>query len=133
MTNNFPLTSFSALIVDDCRTTRMILRRALENLSFVVDEAEHGQDALERCDANGSYDLAMIDWNMPVMDGLNLVNALSARPQYQDMSILMISTRNELDEMLEAISSGATDYLTKPFTEDELKHKLGDLGFQSKV
>ncbi len=95
MTDSSHSAAGSVLIVDDCRTTRMILRRALEALSFVVDEAVHGQDALQRCDANGGYDLALIDWNMPVMDGLNLVYALNEKPQYQQMSILMISTRNE--------------------------------------
>ena len=117
------------LVVDDCRTTRMLVRRTLESLGFKVDEATHGEEALHRCAVHGPYDLAMVDWNMPVMDGLSLINALSAKPEYQRMNILMISTRNELDEMLEAISSGATDYLTKPFSKDDLREKLTELGF----
>ncbi len=117
------------LVVDDCSATRMLVRRTLEDLGFKVDEATQGQEALNCCAAHGPYDLAMVDWNMPVMNGLSLLTALSAKPNYQRMSILMISTRNELDEMLEAISLGATDYLTKPFSKDELREKLIELGF----
>ncbi len=121
--------AYSALVVDDCRTTRMILRKILEGVGFRVDEAVHGEEALERCAAQGRYDLATVDWNMPVLNGLGLIKALTARPEMEDMRILMISTHDEVEEMLEAITLGATDYLTKPFAEDDLREKLIELGF----
>jgi len=129
MASNAANLGLSTLIVDDSRTTRMVLRRIMESLGCEVEEAEHGAQALERLSAHGSYDLALIDWNMPVMNGLDLLNKLSTLLQYAQMRILMISTRGELDDMLEAITVGATDYLTKPFSKMELIEKLDSLGF----
>jgi len=110
------------LLVDDSGTMRTIQKRCLQKLNILdVVEAEDGRQALERF-ANGTYDLVMTDWNMPNMDGLQLVKEIRIRDQ--SVPVIMITTEAERARVILAIQAGVNDYLMKPFTQDALKDKL---------
>jgi len=119
----------TCLIIEDSLSTRMILCKAMEELGFTVGEAENGQVALEILDGGAAFALALVDWNMPVMNGLQFVRELQNRDEHRAMRLLMCTTRGELSEMLEALDTGANDYLIKPFSQEELQEKLRLLGF----
>ena len=114
-----------ALVVDDSRAMRMILRRTLTRLGFTVTEAADGQqgmDALAACET--VPDVALVDWNMPHMGGLDLVQVVRADPGYDDMRLVVVSTENELGPMVASLDAGADEYLIKPFTADAVLSRL---------
>ena len=120
---------YSALVVDDSQLTRLIICRELTSLGFTVTQVEHGGKALEAIDENGSYDITLIDWNMPVMDGPELVAEIRRRPELSGAKLLLSSATEEAAEREKAINLGSDDFLFKPFTRDELATKLRELGF----
>ena len=114
-----------ALIVDDSRAMRMVLRRTVANLGFEVREAENGRLALDLLNSLDSPpDLALIDWNMPEMDGLELVAAIRAGAKWDSMTMMMVTTEGEHSRVVQALSAGAHEYLMKPFTPESLVDKL---------
>jgi two-component system chemotaxis response regulator CheY len=117
-----------ALVVDDSRAMRMIIGRVLKELGFEVLEAGHGGEALERLEEAPAVSLAMIDWNMPVMNGLELVTAIRADARRSHLTVVMVTTESESDQMIKALDAGANEYVMKPFTADTLKGKLAMLG-----
>jgi two-component system chemotaxis response regulator CheY len=117
-----------ALVIDDSRAMRKILRRVLERMGFEVSEAENGQDALDSISANGAPDIALVDWNMPVMDGLQFVVTLRAEKQYRDVTLMMVTTESEYSQIVRALAAGAHEYLIKPFTAEAVEEKLAILG-----
>jgi two-component system, chemotaxis family, chemotaxis protein CheY len=117
-----------ALVVDDSRAMRTILRGALKEAGFQVFEAGDGRQALEELKKTGALDLALVDWNMPVMNGYELICALRAQKQYDGMSIMMVTTESEAAQMQRALNAGANEYVMKPFTTDVLLEKLLLLG-----
>jgi two-component system chemotaxis response regulator CheY len=117
-----------ALVVDDSRAMRTVLRRILGDLGFVVDEAGDGEQALATVDAGDMPDLAVVDWNMPVMDGLEFVNGLRAREGGRAVTIMMVTTENERGQVVRALAAGAHEYVFKPFTPDAIAAKLEILG-----
>lgn len=117
-----------ALVVDDSRAMRMIIGRVLKELGFEVLEAGHGGEALARLAAAPAVSLAVIDWNMPVMNGLELVTAIRTDARRSDLAIVMVTTESESDQMIKALDAGANEYVMKPFTTDTLKGKLAMLG-----
>jgi two-component system, chemotaxis family, chemotaxis protein CheY len=117
-----------AIVVDDSRAMRTILRRALTQAGFEVIEAGDGQQALDQLEQTGSLDLALVDWNMPVMNGYELVVELRAKRQFDAMAIMMVTTETESSQIQLAIEAGANEYVMKPFTEDVLMEKLLLLG-----
>jgi len=116
------------LVVDDSRAMRSILGKMLKELSFELLEAGNGQEALDKLDASGPVALALIDWNMPVMDGLAFVKALRARPAFADTKLMMVTTEADLKNVSAALEAGANEYLMKPFTKEALCEKLALLG-----
>ncbi len=118
----------NALIVDDSRTLRKFLGKILKELGFNTVEAADGQQALNRLQENGHVDLALVDWNMPVMDGYEFVCNARANTKHQKMCIMMVTTENELEKVVKALEAGANEYLMKPFTKEDLKSKLTLLG-----
>ena len=118
-----------ALVVDDSRAMRTILKRALVGSGFDVVEAKDGEDALEQLRHRGPMDLALVDWNMPVMTGYELICEVRAKPELNAMSIMMVTTETETEQVTRALEAGANEYLMKPFTEDALREKLLLLGF----
>jgi two-component system, chemotaxis family, chemotaxis protein CheY len=120
-----------ALIVDDSKVMRTILRRTLEARGFEVVEAENGRKALERLALMRIPDLALVDWNMPEMNGIELVFALRGDSSYDGMPVMMVTTETETEQVQRALKAGANEYLMKPFTEDILTDKLSMLGFEA--
>ena len=118
-----------ALVVDDSRAIRAILGKQLKGLGFEVLEAEHGLQALERIDACASPPtIALVDWNMPTMSGIEFVRAVRARPELNGMRVMMVTTETSLAQVRMAIEAGANEYMMKPFTPDALLAKLKTMG-----
>ncbi|MBK7859253.1 MAG: response regulator [Archangiaceae bacterium] len=117
-----------AMVVDDSRATRMILKRALSSQGFEVVEAADGRAALDELTKTGPVDLALVDWNMPVMTGYELICEVRARRELDRMAIMMVTTETEATQVQRALDAGANEYVMKPFTEDVLKEKLLLLG-----
>lgn len=117
-----------ALVIDDSRAMRKILRRVLERMGFEVSEAENGQVALDLIVEQGAPDVALVDWNMPVMDGLQFVVNLRAQREYRSVTLMMVTTESEYSQIVRALAAGAHEYLIKPFTADAVEEKLAILG-----
>lgn len=120
-----------ALIVDDSATMRAVLRRILISRGFEVCEAKHGLDALDVLSQVGATDIALVDWNMPQMNGLELVVRIRENNAYDGMRIIMVTTETGIKQVQSALSAGATDYLTKPFTSMQVDEKLAILGLMA--
>ncbi len=117
-----------AIVVDDSRAVRTILGKMLKELGFEVSEAEDGLVALQVLEASGPFDLALVDWNMPEMDGLQLIQAVRAQRVYDGMRIMMVTTETDLERIVRALEVGANEYLMKPFTPAAVVEKLALLG-----
>lgn len=117
-----------ALVIDDSRTTRMIVGRILREIGFEVMEAGNGQEALTKLDEVGSVDLAMVDWNMPEMTGIEFVRAVRAESAYDEMKMMMVTTESEVEQVAAALEAGANEYAMKPFTKEVIQEKLALLG-----
>ncbi|MFO1487637.1 MAG: response regulator [Verrucomicrobiota bacterium] len=122
-----------ALVVDDSRSMRMILARTLRELGFEVFEAAQGQDALRWLNQGGEVDLMLVDWNMPVMNGYELVVAVRANVLLGNIRILMVTTETSIGHVEKALAAGANEYLMKPFTRELLLEKLALLGLQNQL
>jgi two-component system chemotaxis response regulator CheY len=117
-----------ALVIDDSRAMRTVLKRILLDLDFEVLEAADGRSALGVVEDQGLPELAVVDWNMPVMDGLEFVSELRARDGGRDVVIMMVTTENERSQVVRALAAGAHEYVFKPFTPDAIAAKLSMLG-----
>lgn len=114
----------TALVVDDSRAIRMILARTLRELGYEVREAGDGSEALKYLNSGPAPDLVMVDWNMPVMDGLELLRTVRANQALEKLPVIMVTTEAEVDQMATALAAGATEYVMKPFTKEILADKL---------
>jgi two-component system, chemotaxis family, chemotaxis protein CheY len=118
-----------AIVIDDSRAIRMILRRIVGQAGFDVLEAEDGKEAMEVLTGlDDPPELALIDWNMPNMNGLEFVAAARADKRLRDMSLVMVTTESEQSQVARALAAGAHEYVIKPFTSDALLEKLALLG-----
>lgn len=118
-----------ALVVDDSRAMRAILKRLLGQIGFeAVEEAENGKAALERLEGGLTPDVALLDWNMPEMNGLELVRAIRSRGELASLPLMMVTTETEVHQVEAALMAGANEYIMKPFTQDALAAKLALLG-----
>lgn len=117
-----------ALIVDDSSTMRSVLRMTLRNAGFETVEAGNGAEAIERLAEAGAVDLALVDWNMPRMNGLEFLCAVRADHARDQMKVVMVTTETELVQVQNALRCGANEYLMKPFTRDSVIEKLQILG-----
>jgi len=103
---------------------RRIVKNLLKQLGFEnIDEAENGEDALRKL-KSGDYGLVVSDWNMPVMEGLELLKHIRNDPQLKDIPFLMVTAEAEKEKVIEAIKAGVDNYIVKPFTGEVLKEKL---------
>jgi two-component system, chemotaxis family, chemotaxis protein CheY len=116
-----------ALIVDDSRFVRGFVRNLLEEKGIACEEAGDGQAALDRVLGGEPFDLALVDWNMPVMNGLDMLTQLRARG-FSGIKVMMVTTEAENDFILRALDAGADEYLMKPFDGEALTEKLVMLG-----
>lgn len=117
-----------ALIVDDSRFIRDYLKSLLIAHGLECTTAENGRTGLQCLDSCRGYDVALVDWNMPVMGGLEMVRAMRRDPALDSVRILMVSTEDEDRTVAAALAAGADEYLMKPFDEPGLMEKLGMIG-----
>jgi two-component system chemotaxis response regulator CheY len=117
-----------ALVIDDSRTMRTILRRALAGLGFEVCEAGDGVEALAKLAEVGVVAVALVDWNMPNMNGYELVKAVRKNAAYDEIKLVMVTTESDLHHIQSALDAGANEYVMKPFTPDMLLDKLSMIG-----
>ena len=113
-----------ALVVDDSKTIRLLITSILEELGFEVQEAENGLAALELIRSEPQFDIALVDWEMPEMDGLALLHALRDDGSFDQLRLIIVTTKSEMSDVVEALEAGADEYLMKPFTKEILAEKL---------
>ncbi|MBN1981769.1 MAG: response regulator [Chitinivibrionales bacterium] len=114
------------LLVDDSSTMRRIQKTQLNNLGVKdILEAENGDDAYSKLSSNMPIDVVLLDWNMPVMDGLTLLKKVRANPSFKEVKIIMCTSESEKEKVIEALKCGANNYIVKPFTPEGLKEKIG--------
>lgn len=123
----------TALVIDDSSTVRRLLRRMLEQLGFDVRDAADGRSAVETLDADPAVDVALVDWNMPEMNGLEVIRAVRSDDAHAELRILVVTTETEVPRMVEALEAGADEYLMKPFSAAALADKLALLGVAGPV
>lgn len=120
-----------AIVIDDSRAIRSILGGMLREMGFEVGEAVNGRDAMMHLKASDPPDLAMLDWNMPEMNGFELLVRVRAIPAFDSMRIVMVTTETETSQMIKALEAGANEYVMKPFTREVIREKLQLLGIIS--
>ncbi|MBI5849250.1 MAG: chemotaxis response regulator CheY [Nitrospirae bacterium] len=112
------------LVVDDFSTMRRIVKNILKQLGYEnIDEAEDGAQAFSKLQ-NGEYDFVVSDWNMPNMDGLELLKKIRSDERLKAMPVLMVTAEAEKDKVITAIQAGVNNYIVKPFTAEVLKEKM---------
>jgi two-component system, chemotaxis family, chemotaxis protein CheY len=116
-----------ALIIDDSRFVRSYLRGLLHEKGIECDEAADGQAGLNRLRSGVQFDLVLLDWNMPVMNGLETLQKIRSDGS-RKTKVLMVTTEAENDFIMRALEAGADEYLMKPFDHDAFDEKLAMLG-----
>ena len=112
------------LVVDDFSTMRRFIRNILDQLGYSeAEEADDGDSALEKLRGT-RFDLVIADWNMPRMNGLDLVKAIRADEELKTIPVLMVTAEASKENIIEAVKSGASGYVVKPFSSDVLKEKI---------
>jgi two-component system, chemotaxis family, chemotaxis protein CheY len=117
----------NCLVVDDSKVIRKVARHILESLNLHVDEAGDGREALEMCEKHVP-DVVLLDWNMPVMSGLDFLKELSRRNLARPPKVIFCTTENGIDHIRAAVDAGADEYVMKPFDRDTLESKLQIVG-----
>lgn len=114
-----------ALVVDDSKAIRLLIARVLRQIGYEVQEAANGREALEMiAGGNSGVELILADWNMPEMNGLDLLKRLRQNPALSSLAVVMVTTETEIEQIAEAMEAGANEYVMKPFTADILVEKL---------
>ena len=117
-----------ALIVDDSKAMRSIVGRIVREIGFETFEAANGQEGLVQLQSHGDVELILVDWNMPVMNGIEFLQAVRSQPGSSAFKMLMVTTASDLSHINTAIEAGANEYLMKPFTKEAMVSKLQMLG-----
>ena len=117
----------SCLIVDNSKVIRMVARKILEDLDFSIFEAEDGRKALDACLEN-MPDVILLDWDMPVMDGLQFLEALRRTDGGGDPVVVFCTSQNDMDHVKKAMEAGANEYIMKPFDSDIIQSKFSMIG-----
>src|SRR6195952_4177027 len=115
----------SCLIVDDSSVVRKVARRILEDIDFIVDEAEDGQEAFDKC-RQEMPDAILLDWQMPIMGGIEFLKLLRAYVGGEKPRVVYCTTENDIGHIAMALRAGANDYMMKPFERDLLEQKFQD-------
>ena len=115
------------LVVDDSDVIRKVARRILEELRFTASEAENGRDALDQCRVS-MPDVVLLDWNMPVMDGIAFLVALRRERGGSVPKVIFCTTENDAAHIARAITAGANEYIMKPFDRDIVEAKFHEVG-----
>ena len=117
-----------ALIIDDSRAMRSILGGILDEAGFDTVPVADAEEALALLESDHDFELALVDWNLPAMSGLELVAALRKMPALDHLRLMMVTTETQMDRVREALHSGADEYIMKPFNKEMLLEKLTLLG-----
>lgn len=117
-----------AMVIDDSRAMRMLLKRELVALGFEVDEAGDGNEALEKLRDSGAVDVVLVDWTMPGMDGMSFVHEIRADAAFEEMRVVMVTSEGDPAQIFHALMAGVDEYATKPITKEALAEKLGLVG-----
>ncbi len=120
----------TCLVVDDSRVIRKVARRILEDLGFEIAEAADGVEAMAWC-RSAMPEAILLDWNMPVMDGLDFLRQLRSEPEGDRPIVIFCSVENDLDHITQALDAGANEYIMKPFDGDILEAKFAQAGLVS--
>jgi two-component system chemotaxis response regulator CheY len=115
-------------VIDDSRAVRLLVGKILREQGFEVHEAGHGQQGLEQLQENPEIGLVLVDWNMPVMDGLEFIKVVRQSRAWDSLRIVMVTTETESEQVQRAMTAGANEYVMKPFTSEVLVAKLSLLG-----
>lgn len=113
----------TCLIVDDSAVIRKIIRNTLEEMGFICTEAENGSAAEQKC-RNAMPDVILLDWNMPVMTGIDFLKVLRALPEGTRPTVIFCTTENDMDHIRAALEAGANDFIMKPFDAELMRSKL---------
>ncbi len=113
----------SCLIVDDSTVVRKVARRILENMDYIVDEAEDGQEAFDKCRAE-MPDAILLDWNMPILSGLEFLKLLRGYVGGEKPYVVYCTVENDIGAIAMALKAGASDYMMKPFDRTILESKF---------
>jgi two-component system chemotaxis response regulator CheY len=119
-----------ALIIEDSRAMRSILAEILQDVGFEVALAADAEEALVILENDQDFELALVDWNLPAMSGLDLVTALRESPTHAGVKLMMVTTETQLGRVREALEAGADEYIMKPFDREMLLEKLVLLGIE---
>lgn len=117
-----------ALVIDDSSAMRGILKKMLTEVGFEVTSAGDGREALAELRAGGRFDVALVDWNMPELDGYEFIEAVRADHSYDGLLLMMVTSETEISRVAKALEAGANEYVMKPFTREVLIEKLEILG-----
>jgi two-component system chemotaxis response regulator CheY len=117
----------SCLIVDDSKVIRMVAKKILQELTFTTAEAEDGKQALDYCRST-MPDAVLLDWNMPVMNGIDFLRELRKLPNGDHPVVVFCTTENDIEHIQEAITAGANEYIMKPFDSEILQAKFSQVG-----
>lgn len=117
-----------ALVIDDSRAMRTILSRLLDGLGYDVEAVGDGAEGLDAVRRGPQPDVALVDWNMPVMDGLEFVTEVRKVPEWRNITLMMVTTESEHGQIVRALAAGAHEYVIKPFSPDDIADKLRLLG-----
>lgn len=115
------------MVVDDSGVIRKVACRILEEMDFATSEAVDGQDALEKCRAS-MPDAILLDWNMPVMSGIDFLRALRQEDGGGNPVVVFCTTENDVSHITEAIEAGANEFIMKPFDRDIVEAKFAEVG-----
>ncbi len=115
-----------ALVVDDSQSMRNIVKTGLENMGVFnqISEAVNGVDALEKIDSEGPFDIILLDWYMPEMEGFDCLVKIRKNPRLNNTKVMMVTTENQQENVIRAVIAGANEYLMKPFTNEMLEEKV---------
>jgi len=117
----------SCLVVDDSKVIRRVARRILEEMDFEIEEAVDGQEALDKCRVR-MPDVVLLDWNMPVMDGLEFLKRVRELPSGPQPIVVFCTTENDMSHIKVAMEAGADEYIMKPFDREIIEAKFSQVG-----
>ncbi|PWE16784.1 two-component system response regulator [Marinicauda salina] len=117
----------TCLVVDDSRVIRKVARKIMEDLGFACEEAADGQEALDQC-RKAMPDAILLDWNMPVMNGLDFLITLRGEENGNKPVVVFCTTENDISHITQALRAGADEYVMKPFDSDIIESKFAEVG-----